>query len=172
MSKQAQRIAIMMGRTAYRDLREGFGGGLAYDSDADIKCAWGEMAHRCGQVCEQAFITKYTSSLRDEPALRRAWWAHAKQAFASRGDRGAVHVYRIAGSLAIRQLAGLKMGSEMLREWAWLAHTSQPYFEAIVEAATRWMEDKAYAARKAFEDALPSDDDKLPDALAKNRKAA
>jgi hypothetical protein len=172
MSMRAQRIAIMMGRTAYRDLRQGFGGGLAYDSDADIKCAWGEMAHRCGPVCEQAFITKYASSLRNEPALRRAWWTHAKGAFASRGDRGAVHIYRIAGSLAVRQLAGLKIGSEMLREWAWLAHTSQPYFAEIVGAATYWLEDRASVAKRAFEDALPSDEDKCTEALAKNRKVA
>lgn len=151
MSK-LERIAVMEGRTTFHDLREGFGGRLDGDRDADIKHALGVVAEKCGALGEHILETRYASSLSHERDIRRAFWSDVRTVRVARVYPA--HVYRVAATLAIREMAGLKWTMEDLREWAWLCCVAQPALQDAIDAARNWLSTKCADARDAFLGAL------------------
>jgi hypothetical protein len=138
-----ERIAALMGRSAYRDFRDGLGGGAASVSDQDIAGAIGAAARAIGRPAIWALETHYGSTLLHQQALLRAWEERERKP----GDtREQIVIMRFAGALAIQQAAGGKVPSTAYAEYAYLIFSRRETLERRVREAAAWLDDLRFGA--------------------------
>jgi hypothetical protein len=145
-----ERIARTVGTTTFRDLKEGFGGGLStHDSDADIKAALGMAQSRVGELAVMVLESRYASTLRYEWVIRRAYEREcARVGPHARAKR------RIATALAIRQFVGAKLAPRDIEGWAWLMCGHRNDLKRDMAACTLWLNAKCDDAKDVFLDAM------------------
>lgn len=152
MNAKAETVARMVGKTTYKDFRQGFASScsLADDSDADIKHALGIAQRLTGATAVYAMETHYASTLMHERSLRRAWDA-------IKGEPKLASDYplrRLGCSLAIREHAGIQIGQKEIKEWAWIVHANYEALEASIRTSGAWLDDITGRACAAFINAL------------------
>jgi hypothetical protein len=138
-TKVEKRIAKLFGRTAYRDIRDGFGGnGVDHESlnDQDIAAALGIVVDRQGRTASHVLETYYGSTDLHFAALRRAWEDRERKP----GDtREAIVLTRFAGELAIRELSGHRYSSATYAEYAYLIYSRRESLQMRVNDARLWL---------------------------------
>lgn len=156
MSAKAEQIARMLGKTTYKDFRQGFSRtvSLDADSDSDIKGALGIAQKEVGPVAIMALHTHYASSLTYDGELRRAWDLHCGKPH----DPSFYPVRRMGCSLAIVEHAGKKLSQREVKEWAWILHTNHSQLDAVQVEAMAWLQDLTHTALGAFLDAIRRQD--------------
>ncbi|WP_423373313.1 hypothetical protein [Stenotrophomonas maltophilia] len=139
-----ERIAALMGKSAYRDLRDGFSvGGLPQFTDQDVAAAIGAAARAAGRLGVMALETYYGSTLLHQAALLREW----EDAERKEGDtREQIVLTRFGGALAIQQMAGGKVTGSAYSEYAYLIFSRREKLEARVRAAGAWLEGQRFTA--------------------------
>jgi hypothetical protein len=135
----AERIAEMMGKTAYRDIRDGVAEGFR-PSFPDVAANLGAIQRERGETAVQALETYYGSTLMHEHSLRHAWDAHCRRTEPDIDYETSV-LARMGCALAIRQLAGLEYGSSELREYAWIIRVRQETLKVSVLLAEDWLDE-------------------------------
>lgn len=134
-----ERIAAMLGRTAYADLREGTGGtSPARIRDQDIAAALGLVSRTVGRLAPLVLETYYASTLMHQHALTRAW--EERELVWAGGIRERVVVNRFAGALAVRELAGVKHCTTEYSEYAYLIFSRREALQDRVKAASSWLD--------------------------------
>lgn len=132
-----ERIAAMLGRTAYADIRDGTGGTCPLRiRDQDIAAALGWVAQSVGKLAPLVLETFYGSTLMHQQALTRAWEAERHEAV-----RDQIVLTRMAGALAVRELAGAKHCTTEYAEYAYLIFSRREALQARVREASSWLED-------------------------------
>lgn len=143
MSK-LEKVARIMGRTVFRDLREGFGGSLTgRDTDEDVKFALGVARTNAGALSVWVFETKYASTIIHEGSIARAYDQNEAVALPP-------HFRRISATLAVRCYAGLRMQRPDFERWAWLLHVRRRTVEEAVDDCTSWLDNLCGDAAKEF----------------------
>jgi len=139
-----ERIAALMGKSAYRDLRDGVAmGGTLQFTDQDVAAAIGAAAHLGCRVGVMALETYYGSTLLHQVALLREWEESERKI----GDtREQIVLTRFGGALAIQQMAGGKVASSAYSEYAYLIFSRREKLEARVRAAGAWLEEQRFNA--------------------------
>lgn len=133
-----ERIAALMGRSCYVDLRDGLGGTDPLKlKDEDIAAALGVVAQVKGKVAMMALETHYGSTLMHQHALLRAWEDRERR----KGyTREAIVLTRFAGALAIRRLAGIIIGASEYSDLAYLMYSRREALQNRVSDAMSWLE--------------------------------
>lgn len=133
-----ERVASLFGATAYRDIREGFGGTSPASLTAqDVAAALGWVAQLEGRIAPMVLETHYGSTLVHAQHLRRAWEDRERT---PDDTRERIVLTRFGGELAIRQYAGVRYSTPQLAEYAYLIMSRRAALEARVEDATRWLD--------------------------------
>lgn len=131
-----ERIAAMIGRTAYSDLREGTGGtSPARIRDQDIAAALGMVSREVGKLAPLVLETYYGSTLIHQRALTRAW--EEQQGCTVRDE---IVISRMAGALAVREMAGVRHCSTEYAEYAYLIFSRREALQDRVKAAGAWLD--------------------------------
>ena len=155
-TKIEKRVAKLFGRSAYRDIRDGFGGnGVDHEtlSDQDIAAALGWVVSKQGRIASQVLETFYGSTLMHAPDLRRAWEGRERQ----KGDaRDQVVMTRFAGELAIRELAGARFTSTCYAEYSYLLFSRRETLQQRVQDARFWLNDLRNEAVRELVDVMRS----------------
>lgn len=148
MSAKAEQIARMLGKTTYKDFRQGFSRtvSLDADSDSDIKGALGIAQREAGHIAVMALETHYAATTRYEGELRRAWDLSCGKP----DDPSFYPIRRLGCSLAIMEHVGLPASQREVKEWAWILHTNYERLDAATIAATSWLQDLTSTAMVAF----------------------
>lgn len=152
MSAKAEQIARMLGKTTYKDFRQGFARTMALDadSDSDIKGALGMAQRMAGITAVYALETHYASTIDHEEHLRRAWDS-------LKGEpkrESAYPIRRLGCSLAIREHAGVRVGQKEKKSWAWILHTNYESIEDAMRLAGAWLDEITCRAERAFKEAI------------------
>lgn len=161
---KTERISRIAGKTSYKSFREGFGGNLAGDPDADIKMALGVAQKQSSTAAVKALETKYASTMLHEDFLCRAFMTHMATDVwvGKRKDEARDHhnlsKHRFACALAVRQFAGSRYIQSELPRYSWLLACRRQSLEEIIGYASRWLEDLSTPAETAFIHALREDD--------------
>lgn len=161
---KTERISRIAGKTSYKSFREGFGGRLCEDSDADIKMALGIAQRSSSAAAVKALETKYASTMLHEDFLCRAFMVHmATDVWKGprKDERKDMHIlakHRFACALAVRQFAGSRYIQSELPRYAWLLACRREYLQDILNYASRWLEDLASPAEAAFVKALSEEE--------------
>lgn len=143
-----ERIAALMGKTSYVDLREGLGGTTGVRlTDQDIAAALGMVASVRGRVAMLVLETYYGSTLLHEKALQRAWEDRERR----KGDeRDRIVLTRFAGALSIRQFAGATFTTTHFAEYAYLLCSRRELLQERVAQATSWLVGERDGALRAL----------------------
>jgi hypothetical protein len=156
MSKKppkTERIARMVGKTTFRDFREGFAQSLAKDSDMDIKMALGMAQSNVGPLAVKIMETRYASTLLHEDELRRAY--DRELASQTRGRAAhVVAVQRISAALAIREFAGARNARSEVPRYAWLVRVRRETIDLIMDDCFSWLLEQCIPAVDAFNVAM------------------
>lgn len=140
-----EKIARMVGRGSFHDLRQGFGTSLSpTDTDADVKFALGYAQSECGWLPCVVLLAKYASSVADAEEIARCYIRDTKTA-----THGAP-VHRLAALLAVRQLAGQRLSESVYKRWGWVLGCNYQVVQESVRAAAQWLDDQWPAAKDAF----------------------
>ncbi|UHQ21909.1 hypothetical protein LVB77_14670 [Lysobacter sp. 5GHs7-4] len=132
-----ERVAAMLGRSAYADLREGTGGTCPLQiRDQDIAAALGWVSQKVGKLAPLALETYYGSTLVHQNTLMRAW--EEKEGGQTREQ---LSLTRLSGALAVRELAGAKHCTTAYAEYAYLIVSRREVLQQRVRAAGAWLED-------------------------------
>lgn len=133
-----ERIASLMGKTAYFDIREGTGGTNPLRIlDQDVAAALGLVSIRQGKLAALVLETHYGQTLCHKATLLRAWEDGERHP----GDtRERVVLTRFGGELAIRELAGIKYGTPALTEYAYLIFSRREALQQRLKEAGSWLE--------------------------------
>ncbi len=154
MKTGTQRIARMVGKSTYRDLRDGFTpGSLRGDSDADIKLALGMAQSIAGVLPVYALETRYASTLMHERALLTAWDKRHREAFPKRAAH-VVAIQRVGASLAVRVFARGNGVAGAVAHYAWLVHTRRENLQDPIDACLAWLQDQSRDGVNAFLEAI------------------
>lgn len=158
MSRQSEKIARMVGKTTYKDFREGFAGvSFLGDSDADIKHALGVAQRNAGPLAVQVLELHYAMALRHEMAIRKAWDRHlddlAKRSDSTRSQH-IVAKQRMAAALAVRQFAGAKMIQLEVAKFAWTVNARRCDIDEQMRSCTAWLEALRGEAEREFLEAM------------------
>lgn len=148
MSAKAEKVARMMGKTAYKDFREGFAqtSSLDADSDSDIKAALGIAQKHTSPVAVMALETFYASTLMHDQVLRRAW----DSTCGTPDDPSFYPIRRLGCSMAILEHAGKPLSQREVKEYAWILHTNYDRLDMASDAALAWLQDLTSTALVAF----------------------
>jgi hypothetical protein len=143
-----ERIAALMGRSAYRDIRDGFaGGGRLAITDQDVAAAIGGAAATVGRIALLALETYYGSTAMHQHALVRAWEEKERK----QGDtRERIVLTRFSGALAVQQAAGGRVASAAYTEYAYLLFSRRELLEYRVREAAAWLDELRTAALRAM----------------------
>lgn len=136
----SERVAELFGKTAYRDIRDGIGGGTFAPSMPRIAAELGMIQQRRGELVIQALETYYGSTLAHERALRRGWDAHCK-AVEPRPDYETAVLARMGCALAVRKFAGLDYSPSAVTEYAWIIKQRRESLEVAILLAEDWMDE-------------------------------
>lgn len=137
-----ERIAALMGKSAYCDVREGVGGTLRGLSDQDLAAALGMVSVTHGVIAVKVLETHFGSTLIHLEALLRAWdeAEHERIKAAGRGmTREDVALTRFGGELAIRELASVRYGTPQLAHYAYLLQSRRESLQLRRDDAARWL---------------------------------
>lgn len=148
----AERVAEMMGRTAYRDIRDGIGGGFM-PSFPVVAANLGDVQRQRGDAAVQALETYYGSTLMHERSLRHAWDAHCRKVEPDM-DYATSVLARMGCALAIRQLAGLDYGASEIREYAWIIRVRPETLKVAVILSEDWLDELWQGALSDLRDAF------------------
>jgi hypothetical protein len=133
-----ERIASMLTKTAYRDIRDGFGGmnpgGLG---DQAIAGALGMIIKTQGRIGPMVLETHYGCTLMHREHLRRAWENQEEKDGMDREKRCLI---RFGCELAIRELASLRFSRGDIGEYAYLLCTKPSALAHHVKVAGQWLE--------------------------------
>lgn len=141
-----ERIARIVGKGTYRDLRDGFTpGSLLHDADVDIKAALGMAQREVGAIPVAALETRYASTLMHEQALLRAW----DRVLASGTDHS-VAVHRVGGSLALRHFARGEGHVQGVSHYAWLVRTRRENLLDKINDCLDWLHEQSITGTNAF----------------------
>lgn len=133
-----ERIAALLGRTAYCDLRDGVGGTSPMRiRDSDVAAALGMVSVQKGPIAAWVLETHYGATLMHKPRIRQAWEEHE---IVPGEPRERTCLTRFGGELAIRELAGIKYGTPQLAEYAYLIVSRRETLHDRVRAAAAWLE--------------------------------
>ena len=154
MSRQTERIGRMVGKSTYRDLRDGFtAGSLIHDSDVDIKIALGFAQHNAGELPVSALITHFAGTLCYERMLLGAWDRARREQLERTAHMIAID--RMAASLAIRHFAGASgLPVADVPHYAWLVRTRRENLQEQMGLCRCWLDEKCQTGVDAFLDAL------------------
>lgn len=134
-----ERIAGMLVRGSFRDIRDGFGGSVPPDLTAqDLAAALGMVATTHGRVSCEVLETHYGSTLMHLESLLRAW---EEREHASGRTRDEVVLSRFSGELAIRELASIHYGTPQLAHYAYLIFSRRERLQARMQDASGWLHD-------------------------------
>lgn len=149
---QEERIAALMGKSAYVDLREGFGGTHAARlTDQDIAACLAMVATTHGKTAMLVLETYYGSTLLHEKALQRSWEDQERR----KGDtRERIVLTRFGGALAIRKFAGATYNTTHFAEYAYLICSRREVLQARVNEAASWLEGERDTALRALRNVL------------------
>ncbi|KRD71429.1 hypothetical protein [Lysobacter sp. Root96] len=132
-----ERIAALMGRSAFCDIRDGFGGSRTPTfSDQDVAAALGMVATVHGKIACQVLETHYGSTLLHLEALLRAW---EEREYKPSRPHEEIVLTRFGAELAIRELASVKFSTPQLAHYAYLIVTRRERLQQRVEDAARWL---------------------------------
>src|SRR5688500_13997286 len=133
-----ERIAALMGRSAFCDIREGVGGTAGAGlTDQDVAAALVMVVESTGRLSCMALETHYGSTLLHLESLLRAWdeREHVKGA-----SRESVALTRFGGELAIREFASVRSGTPQLAHYAYLICSRRESLQQRKDDALRWLE--------------------------------
>lgn len=155
---KTEKIARMVGKTTYKDFRDGFSGATLHDdSDADIKMALGMAQRQVGVLAVQVLETRYASTMLHERVIRRAYDRHREE-LAKKHDtprnQHTIAKQRMACAMAIRKLAGARMIGLEVTEYAWLLCSRRDDIDIYMRQAEAWLNDLCSTATDAFLTAL------------------
>lgn len=155
---KTEKIARMVGKTTYKDFRDGFSGATLHDdSDADIKMALGMAQRQAGVLAVQVLETRYASTLMHERVIRRARDRHLNERAKRLGVKRDQHTtakQRMACALAIRKLAGARMIGLEVTEYAWMLCSRREDLDDHMRSAEAWLNDLCSTATDVFLTAL------------------
>lgn len=139
-----ERIASLMGKSAYVDLRDGVGGTNPMRlKDQDIAAALGAVSRLHGPVAAMVLETHYASTLTHSPAILRAWDERERGQEKSAAQ---VALTRFGGELAVRELAGHRFGTPELAHYAYLIFSRRESLQRRKDDAYAWMDGLRSAA--------------------------
>lgn len=147
-----ERIAALMGKSAYLDLREGLGGTNSLKlTDQDIAAGLGMVANSHGKVSMMVLETFYGSTLLHQYSLQRTWEDRERKP----GDtRERIVLTRFGGALAIRRFAGATFGTSQYAEYAYLIYSRRELLNNRVNDAVGWLESERDVALRALRKVL------------------
>lgn len=133
-----ERIASLMGKTAYCDLRDGVGGTSPLQlRDSDIAAALGMVSIAKGPLPAMVLETHYGSDLIHKTKILRAWEDQEREP----GEpRERTVLTRFGGELAIREFAGIKYGTPQLAEYAYLIFSRRESLQQRMKQCGAWLE--------------------------------
>lgn len=149
----SERVAELFGKTAYRDIRDGIGGGTFAPSMPRIAAELGMIQQRRGELVIQALETYYGSTLTHERSLRRGWDAHCK-AVEPRPEYETAVLARMGCALAVRKFAGLGYGKEALAEYAWLIDVPERALALAIFVAEDWLNELVSTGLQCLRDSM------------------
>jgi hypothetical protein len=135
----SERVAELFGKTGYRDIRDGIGGGFM-PSMPRVAAELGLIQQRRGELVIQALETYYGSTLIHERPLRRAWDSHCRAVEPNPEYETAV-LGRMGCALAVRRFAGLDYSSDAIAEYAWIIKQRKESLRLAVMLAEDWMDE-------------------------------
>lgn len=134
-----ERIAALMGRSAFCDIREGIGGTRSPGfTDQDVAAALGMVATAKGKLACLVLETHYGSTLVHLLPLLRAWEDYAK---VDAKNRDATVINRFSAELAIREFASIRYGTPQLSHYAYLLQSRRERLQERMADVTRWLND-------------------------------
>jgi hypothetical protein len=133
-----ERIAALMGKTAYCDLRDGVGGTSPLQMrDSDIAAALGMVSSTKGPLPAMVLETHYGSTLVHKAKIARVWEDEER---VPGEPREQTCLTRFGAELAIREFAGIRYGTPQLAEYAHLIVSRRESLHARVKACGQWLE--------------------------------
>lgn len=133
-----ERVAGMLTKSAYRDIRDGFGGSTPADlTDQHIAAAVGMVNTKLGKIAGMVLETHFGSTLMHLDPLLRAW----EESQPRSKVREQVVLTRFGGELAIRELATTRYGAPALARYAYLICSRRERLQQRVDDANRWLND-------------------------------
>ena len=134
-----ERIAALLGRTAYRDIRDGVGGSRIELTDQDVAAQLGYIQRTYGAPVVQAMETYYGSTLMHERELRHAWERYCQDVESL--DYGTSVLARMSCALAIRQFAGHEYTTSSMAEYAWIIKVRRQTLKAATLVVESWLDE-------------------------------
>lgn len=133
-----ERIAALIGKSAYVDIRDGLGGTCPLRiRDQDIAAALGWVSQKVGKLGPMVLETYYGSSLLHMKPLQTAWEDRERV----RGESiQALSLTRWAGVLSVRRLAGASYNTSDLADYAHLAVIRRETLQFRVRDASSWLD--------------------------------
>ena len=133
-----ERIAALMGKTAYRDIRDGFGGGDPRKlGDKAVAAALGFVSREQGRIAPMVLETYYGSTIMHLDVIHRAW--ESKEAPGPMPHEITVRM-RMACEIAVRELSGLEFTRSHFEHLAYLGEVSRIALERRTNDAAAWLE--------------------------------
>lgn len=154
MSRKTEKIARVVGRSTFRDFREGFGGIATSDPDADIKMALGMARSREGELAVMVLELRYARMLEHERVIRKAWDSEQAGQLAGSREKYTIAVQRMAAALAIRRFAGARMIQHEIDQYAWMVCCRRRAIEDFMRECETWLDDRCKDAADAFMEAM------------------
>lgn len=132
-----ERIAALMGRSSFCDIRDGIGGtGAPTFTDQDVAAALGMVQSVKGKLACLVLETHYGSTLKHAETILRAWDDREYRPGRHRQD---VVLTRFGGELAIRELASIRYGTPQLAQYAYLIYSRREELQRRMQDASRWL---------------------------------
>lgn len=134
-----ERVAAMLVKSAYRDIRDGFGGMPIAGSlgDQAVAGALGMVSTEQGPIAVMVLETHYGCTLMHVEPIRRAWEESERREGMQRDDTVLV---RFGGELAIRQMASIRYPVSQITDYAYLLCRRRETLQAAIDNCTRWLE--------------------------------
>jgi hypothetical protein len=146
-----ERLAALMGKTGFRDLREGFGGSIKGLTDQDVAAALGLAQIQTGEIVVKALETFYASTLIHEHDLLRTWDSR------NRGlSYEATVLSRFGAALAVRRFAGaaIHYPQAEIAAYAWMIKVRREVLERSIRDVEDWLDSMMEEGKKQLRNAL------------------
>lgn len=139
-----ERIASLMGKSAYVDIRDGVGGTNPLRlRDQDIAAGLGAVSRLHGPIAAMVLETHYGSTLMHTEAIIRHWDKAQRKDWYTKTD---VALTRFGCELAIRELVGHKFGTPELAHYAYLLFSRREHLQNRKADALHWLEEVRFEA--------------------------
>jgi hypothetical protein len=139
MSANAQalteRIALMFGRSTYRDARAGpLTFPVRNPGTDDIVGAVGVVRRKCGHLVTNVLETHFGSTLMHAGELCREWDRQNPLT-----DYAAITLSRFGSKLAVRRFAGAKPRQADIADFAWMLKTRRASLDEAIARTEAWL---------------------------------